>query len=58
MCNNYEVEDARHFVLRCPAYELERDAPFEEISVIPDGTGIFLIENSNDFLSRMLGKTK
>ena len=36
LCNEFEVEDARHFLLRCPYFECERVTMLREIDQIKE----------------------
>ena len=54
MCYNYEIEDARHLILRCSHFQVERDAMFREIE---DGSSALFFENSTDMFYTLLGKS-
>ena len=56
LCNEFEVEDARHLLTRCPYFVNERDAMFNEISQIEDGSGIVFFESNVDLLFSLLGR--
>ena len=56
LCNQYAPEDARHLILECPYFELERDKSFREIEQIGDGSGRVFFEGNGDLLFAILGK--
>ena len=58
MCNlydMYEQEDAKHLVLNCPYYQIERNMMLHEISDIDDGSGHSLADANNNMLFSLLG---
>ena len=56
LCNSFEIEDARHFLLRCPHFQRERNNMLNEIEQIPDGSGTMLFNDNVDMLFRLLGR--
>ena len=44
LCDQYENENARHLVLNCPYYQIERDKMLQDISEIDDGSGQLLAD--------------
>ena len=55
-CNEFEIEHARHLILRCSHFERDRDAMFNEIHQIEDGSGIIFFGNNVDMLYTILGR--
>ena len=56
LCDQFEVEDARHFILRCSYFSSERLAMLNEIDCIEDGSGRVLFDSNDDMLYTILGK--
>ena len=56
LCNDFEIEDARHLILRCSHFEHERSAMFNEIYQIEDGSGYMFFDNDTDMLYTILGR--
>ena len=56
LCNDFEIEDARHLILRCSHYAHKRDAMFNEIYQIEDGSGYIFFDNDADMLYTILGR--
>ena len=57
LCNAFEVEDARHFLLRCPNYfECERVKMLREINQIKDDAGPLVGDNGYDMRYTILGR--
>ena len=57
LCNMFELEDARHFLLQCPFFHNERVAMLNEIRQIDNGENLILNEGRTDLLYVLLGKT-
>ena len=51
----YEQEDAKHLVLNCPYYQIERNMMLHEIDEIDDGSGQLLADANNNILFSLLG---
>ena len=57
LCDNYQVEDVRHFILLCPYFQQERDAMINEINMIEAGQVPILNDNRTDMLYTILGRS-
>ena len=57
LCDNYQLEDVRHFILLCPYFQQERDAMIIEINMIEAGQVPILNDNRNDMLYTILGRS-
>ena len=57
LCDNYQLEDVRHFILHCPYFQQERDAMINEINMIEGDHMPILNDNKNDILYTILGKS-
>ena len=55
LCDMYEVEDARHFILRCPYFTQIRNAMLREIEALNEGNRAFF-DDDVDMLYRLLGR--
>ena len=55
LCNSFEIEDVRHFLLRCPYFHCERTNMLNEIEQIRDGSGIVYFDYNVDMVYRLLG---
>ena len=55
LCDMYEQEDAKHLVLNCPYYHIERNMMLHEIDEIDDGSGQLLAYANNNMLFSLLG---
>ena len=56
LCDDFEVEDARHFILRCSYFANERNAMLNEISQIDNDANQIFVDNNCDMLYTILGK--
>ena len=56
LCNDFEIENARHFILKCPYFACERNTMLREIDQIEDGSGTVLFDNNVDMLYTILGR--
>ena len=56
LCNEFEIEDARHLILKCPFFECERVSMLSEIDQSEDGSGTIFFENNVDMLYKILGR--
>ena len=56
MCDHAAMDDARHLILQCPAWQEERAEMMREISIIPDGSGQALLESQIDLLYVLMGR--
>ena len=56
LCNDFEIEDAKHFLLRCPYFESERNGMLREIDQIKVDAGFVAGNNGYDFLYTILGR--
>ena len=56
-CQLAAPEDARHFVMECPRWQLLRNLLFGEITSIEDGSGQAILDAQCDVLLVLLGKT-
>ena len=56
VCGCFEVEDARHFVLRCSYFACERDTMLREIDRICESAGTVTVVDNIDMLFTMLGR--
>ena len=56
LCNEFETEDARHFLLRCPYFENERADMLREIDQIKQDAGLVACGNGYDLLYTILGR--
>ena len=43
ICDNFEVEDPTHCIIRCPACEAKLEVLFRELRDILDGMGIYFL---------------
>ena len=57
LCDNFETEDVRHFILRCPYFHHERTSMLTEIERINDGSGTIFFDDGVDMLYRLLGRS-
>ena len=55
LCDMFEIEDARHFILRCPYFAHSRNTKLREIDSLTDRTQPFFDDNV-DMLHRLLGR--
>ena len=55
LCDMYEVEDARHFILRCPYFTQMRNVMLREIEALNEGNQAFF-DDDVDMLYRLLGR--
>ena len=55
-CDLAAVEDARHFVMGCPKWQMLRNELFREIADIEDGIGQAILDAQCDTLLMLLGK--
>ena len=55
LCDRFEIEDARHFILMCPYFAQERNTMLREIDSLSDRTQPFFDDNV-DMLYRLLGR--
>ena len=56
LCDGFLIEDARHLILECTHFNLERESAFREIEGIEDGSGVVFFEGEGDLLYKILGK--
>ena len=56
LCDMFEIEDARHFILRCPYFAQARNTMLREIDSLTDRTQPFFDDNV-DMLHRLLGRS-
>ena len=56
LCDRYEVEDARHFILLCPYFAQQRNLMLQEIDAVTGTTGHNFFEDNVDMLYRILGR--
>ena len=55
LCDMFEIEDARHFILRCPYFAHSRNTMLREIDSLTDRTQPFF-DDKFDMLHRLLGR--
>ena len=55
LCDQYAVEDARHFLLQCPFYQVERERMFFEISNVDISIDQAITDAGIDILYIVLG---
>ena len=56
LCDNFEIEDTNHMVMRCEYHNDTRRAMFYAFDSIPDGLGRYIVDQSNNILSTILGR--
>ena len=56
MCNDYEIENARHYILQCPYFHEERDKMLGEIDQVIANIDVPLFQNDTDMLFTLLGR--
>ena len=57
LCDLTSLDDGNHLLLQCPACQVEREQIFDDIKIIPDGSGMVALDNERDVLALPLGKT-
>ena len=55
LCDRFEIEDARHFILICPHFTRERNAMLLDIDSLSDGTQPKFFDDNVDMLHKLLG---
>ena len=56
LCDSFEVEDARHFILACPYFVQQRTTMLNEIETVLEGSGLGFFDDNVDMLYRLLGR--
>ena len=56
ICDQFEVEDARHFLVRCPYFQIERNNMLHEIQRVVNESGATLTDGDNDMFLNILGR--
>ena len=54
-CDLAAMDDVRHLILQCPAWQEERSDMMREISLIPDGSGQVILGSQVDLLYVLMG---
>ena len=56
LCDNFEKEDARHFILRCPYFANQRSTMLNEIDAVIGAPRISFFDDNVDMLYRLMGR--
>ena len=56
LCDQYEVEDARHFLCSCSYFQTERDNMLFDMQQVVYESGATLTNGNNDLFLNILGK--
>ena len=56
LCDNFEIEDARHFILRCPYFANQRSTMLNEIDAVIGAPRISFFDDNVDMLYRLMGR--
>ena len=54
-CDLGIVEDIRHIIMQCPNKETEKSQLLETVKSIPDGSGQYMIEHTDDIFAVLMG---
>ena len=57
LCDNFEIEDARHFILHCPFFQNEREPMYNEFNKVDDNSGTILNKCNTDMFYILFGRT-
>ena len=56
LCDSFEIEDARHFILECPYFVQQRRIMLNEIDVAIEVADLRFFDDNVDMLYRLLGR--
>ena len=56
LCDNFEIEDARHFILVCPYFAQQRSTMLNEIEAVIGVSGPSFFDDNVDMLYTLLGR--
>ena len=56
LCDSFEIEDARHFILMCPYFVQQRGIMLNEIEAVIEGPDLNFFDDNEDMLYRLLGR--
>ena len=56
LCDNFEIEEAKHFILVCPYFAQQRSTMLNEIEAVIGASGLSFFDDNVDMLYRLLGR--
>ena len=57
LCGDFEIEDARHFIMHCSYFQNERDVRLSEVRQIEVDSNLNFTDGNIDLLYVLLGKS-